>query len=86
MAADRSTHAGVAAIFQIAWASTYISLGTLDWVELALDLTMAQAMVSNFAANDISQIGVQLDTGAPYEGGSWLPGDTVFYVDSITAQ
>ena len=67
-------------------ASTYESLVTLDWVELTLDLTMAQAMVANFTANDIRQIGVLFDSGDPYEGGSFVgPLDTVFHIDSITA-
>ena len=37
--------------------------------------------------SDIRQIGVQFDSGDPYEGGSFTgPLDTVFHVDSITAQ
>ena len=48
---------------------------------------MAQAMNSAFVANDIRQIGIQLDTGDPYEGGTFVgPTGDVFHIDSITAQ
>lgn len=48
---------------------------------------MAQAMVANFTANDIRQIGVLFDSGDPYEGGSFVgPLDTILHIDSITAQ
>src|SRR5262249_15482811 len=52
--------------------SAYTMFADLNiWTELTLDLTMAQAMVSGFTANDIRQIGVQFDTGDPYEGGTF---------------
>jgi hypothetical protein len=48
---------------------------------------MAQAMNSAFVANDIRQIGIQLSTGDPYDGGgAFIPVDTIFHIDSITAQ
>jgi hypothetical protein len=38
-------------------------------------------------ANDIRPIGVQLDTGDPYEGGRFVgPLEAILHVDSITAQ
>jgi hypothetical protein len=44
-------------------------------------------MVSDFTASDIRQIGVQFDSGDPYEGGAFVAAlDTVFHIDSITAQ
>jgi hypothetical protein len=65
----------------------YTTFAALDtWIELTLDLTEAQTMVSGFVANDIRQIGVQFDTGDRYEGGTFTtPVDSVFHIDSITA-
>ena len=67
--------------------SAYTTFSALDtWVELTLDCSMAQAN-SAFVANDIRQIGIQLDTGDPYDGGgAFITVDTVFHIDSITAQ
>jgi hypothetical protein len=38
-----------------------------------------------FVANDIRQVGIQLDTGDPYDGGgAFIPVDIIFHSDSIT--
>lgn len=80
-------HAGAGPSYTYA-SSAYTTFSALDtWVELTLDCSMAQAMNSAFAANDIRQIGVALDTGDPYDGGgAFIPVDTVFHIDAITAQ
>ena len=68
-------------------ASTYTPLTAFDtWVELTLDCSAAQVTNSLFLANDIRQIGVQFDTGDPYEGGTFTATDATFHIDSITAQ
>jgi len=79
-------HAGAGPSYVFA-SGAYTTFAALDtWVELTLDLTEAQATVSGFVANDIRQIGVQFDTGDPYEGGTFTtPVDSVFHIDSITA-
>jgi hypothetical protein len=79
-------HAGAGPSYVFA-ASTYTPLTAFDtWVEVTLDCSMAQAMNSAFVANDIRQIGVQFDTGDPYEGGTFVATDATFHIDSITAQ
>jgi hypothetical protein len=80
-------HAGAGPNYTYA-ASEYTTFVALDtWVELTLDLTAAQAANSMFPANDIRQIGVQFDTGDPFEGGTFSgPTDTLLHIDSITAQ
>jgi hypothetical protein len=79
-------HAGAGPSYVFA-SGAYTTFAALDtWIELTLDLTKAQTMVSGFVANDIRQIGVQFDTGDPYEGGAFTtPVDSVFHIDSITA-
>jgi hypothetical protein len=84
-------HAGAGPSYTYA-ASEFTTFAALDtWVELTLDLSAAQtaatAMGKSFPANDIRQIGVQFDTGDPYEGGTFSgPTDTLLHIDSITAQ
>jgi len=80
-------HAGAGPNYTFA-SSAYTTFSALDtWVELTLDCSMAQAMDSAFVANDIRQIGIQLSTGDPYDGGgAFIPVDTVFHMDAITAQ
>ena len=76
--------AGPSYIFASSPFTTFAALDT--WIELTLDLMEAQTTVSGFVANDIRQIGVQFDTGDPYEGGTFTtPVDAVFHIDSITA-
>ena len=79
-------HAGAGPSYVFA-SSEYTTFAALDtWIELTLDLAEAQTTVPGFVANDIRQIGVQFDTGDPYEGGTFTtPVDAVFHVDSITA-
>ena len=73
-------------IYTLSASNAYLSLTNLDWVELTLDLTVVQPMVE-LTANDIRQIGVQFDSGDPYQGGSFVgPLDTVSRIDAITAQ
>jgi len=79
-------HAGAGPSYVFA-SGAYTTFAALDtWIELTLDLAEAQTAVSGFVANDIRQIGVQFDTGDPYEGGTFTtPVDAVFHIDSITA-
>jgi hypothetical protein len=68
-------------------ASTWLDLVEGAWTEVSLDLAAAQTSVTGFMANDIRQIGVQLDTGDGLEGGAF--GGTVeavFHIDNITAR
>ncbi len=78
-------HAGAGPSYVFA-SSDYTMFLALDtWTELTLDCGAAQAANSAFTANDIRQIGVQFDTGDPYEGGTFgAPVDAVFHIDSIT--
>jgi hypothetical protein len=79
-------HAGAGPNYVYA-ASAYTTFLALDsWIEMTLDLSAAQVADSTFLANDIRQIGVQFDTGDPYEGGTFVgPVNAVFHIDSITA-
>ena len=80
-------HAGAGPNYVYA-ASEYTTFAALDtWIELTLNLSAAQTANSAFTPNDIRQLGVQFDTGDPYEGGTFGgPAETLLHIDSITAQ